>query len=328
MRGHEIFAGELCRAGLTALGRRVTAAPLVAVHGRPGVGVTTVRAALSLAGLKLAGLKLVGLDLADGADVDVLVLAEVVKPEDLGVPATLAVLNKADLSGFGPGGPIAAAERRCAEVTGRLGAPTVPLVALLTVAALDAAVVDDELLAALRVLVDEPADLRSPDGFVACDHPLPRVVRQRLVDVLDLFGIAHGVVVLRRADAGAPEVRAALRQISRIDEMVHRLTVLAAEAYYRRVRTVVDELSAMAVTDAGIAEFLAADDTVLAQMAAAVDAVEAVGMRVDPADDADAHLRRAVHWRALAAGPLAAVYLDCATVIARGSLRLLAGRAA
>lgn len=313
--GRKLFA-EALAALWPQLARRVAAPIRIAVHGRPGVGAATVRAALAGAGLHVV---------ADDAEVDVLVVAEVAKPEDLTKAYDMAVLNKADLTGFGPGGPLAAAQRRCLGVTALLGVPTEPIVALLAVAALNPAVLDDALVDALRVLVDEPADLRSPDQFVACAHRLPREVRQRLVSALDLFGIAHGVVVLRQdRRAGAPELRAELRRVSRIDEVVASITSAVAEAGYRRVLTVVDELQGPAITDAQIAAFLAADDTVLARMAAAVDVVEAAGLRVDPADDAAAHLRRAVHWRQRADAPLRALHRDCAADIARGSLRLLA----
>jgi hypothetical protein len=314
--GRKLFA-EALAGRWPQLARRVAAPIRIAVHGRPGVGAATVQAALTGAGLHVVA--------DDDAEIDVLVVAEVAKREDLSRAYDVAVLNKADLTGFGPGGPLAAAQRRCRGVTALLGVPTEPMVALLAVAALDPAILADSLVDALRVLVDEPADLRSPDQFVACAHRLPREVRQRLVGLLDLFGIAHGVVVLRQDRcAGALELRAELRRVSRIDEVVASITSAVAEAGYRRVLAVADELQVPAITDAQIAAFLAADDTVLARMAAAVDVVEGAGLRVDPADDAAAHLRRAVHWRQLADAPLGALHRDCAADIARGSLRLLA----
>ena len=319
--GRKLFAHALADRWPT-LARRVGAPIRIAVHGRPGVGAATVRAALAGSGRPV---------FTDGgadadAEIDVLVVAEVAKPEDLTRAYDVAVLNKADLTGFGPGGPLVAAQRRCAGVTALVGVPAEPMVALLAVAAVDPGVLDDSLLDALRLLVDEPADLRSPDHFVDCAHRLPREVRQRLVGALDLFGIAHSVVVLRQdRRAGAAEVRAALRRVSRIDEVIAQITAAIAEAGYRRVLAVVDELQVSAITDAQIAAFLGADATVLARMAAAVDVVEGSGLRVDPADDAAAHLGRAVHWRQLADGPLRALHRDCAADIARGSLRLLAG---
>lgn len=330
--GRRLFADALVRRATDGgqwawLARRVAAPVRIAVHGRPGVGVATVRAALVAVGLDILDAS-VGSSGAGEADIGIRVIAEVAKPEDAGLPFALAVLNKADLTGFGPGGPLVTASRRAVSVAGLLGAPTEPMVALLAVAALDPAVLDHTLIDALRILVGEPADLRSPDDFLTCTHRLSREVRQRLVDSLDLFGIAHSVVTLRANRlADVIQVRAELRRVSRIDEVLDRIAPLIAEAGYRRVLAVVDELQVPAITDTEIATFLAADDTVLARMAAAVDVVAAAGLRVDPADDATAHLIRAVHWRRLAAGPLGALHRDCATAIARGSLRLLAATA-
>ena len=107
---------------------------------------------------------------------------------------TLVVLNKADLAGAGAGGPLAIARRRAAEIGALTAAPTVPLVGLL--AALTSVTLDDELVAALRTFVEEPADLTSVDAFVGGDHPVDRAVRARLLERLDRFGIAHAVVAL------------------------------------------------------------------------------------------------------------------------------------
>lgn len=311
---HQIFADALARCA---------AAPLrVAVHGRRGVGVRAVRAALSAAGIDVVTDPRT--DGEAGADVDVLVVAEVAKPEDAVGRPTLVVLNKADLTGFGPGGPIAAARRRSAQVAELTGTPTEPLVALLALAALDDSVLDEQLLDALRLLVDEPADLRSPDAFVSGAHRLSRAIRTRLSESLDLFGIAHSVITLRdRRDAGVREVRAALRRVSRIDEVIQRIDELAAEARYRRMLELVDELQVSAITDPEVATFLAADHTVLARMTAAVEVVEGIGLTVDPSDNPEAHLRRAIQWRRYGAGPLTDLHRACAADIVRGSLRLL-----
>jgi hypothetical protein len=302
---------------LARISQRAAAPLRVAVRGRRGVGVPTVRAALTATGVDVVD---------DGADVEVLVVAEVAKPEDGTGRATLVVLNKADLSGFGPGGPIASAHRRTAQVAARTGTPTEPMVALLAVAALDDSVLDAPLLDALRTLVDEPADLRSPDAFLGGDHRLPLAAREHLLESLDLFGIAHSVVILRDAPTSADvrEVRAALRRVSRIDEVIERIDALAADARYRRLLELADELQELSITDGRIAEFLGGDDTVLARMTAAVAVVESVGLTVDPSNEPAAHLRRAVHWRRYGGGPVNDLHRACAADITRGSLRLLA----
>ena len=132
----------------------------------------------------------------------VLVVAEVVKPEDQGAIAAagrpvLVVLNKADLAG-----------RHCVEFAELTGAPTTPMVALLAVAALDGA-----LWAALRLLADRPADLRSPERFLAQIHPVPTAMRRRLLETLDLFGVALAVAAAAaRCVRSGPGGAAAPRQ--------------------------------------------------------------------------------------------------------------------
>src|SRR5215510_9353852 len=145
MEGRQIFADALTQfaeqhkiSRLTPVVARAAAPLRVAVLGRDGVG----------------------------ADVHVLVIAEGLKPEDRALLAaagrpTVTVLNKADLSGLGDGGPLPRAHRRAADCRAVTGVPTVPMVAVLATADLD-----DEMLRALRVLLAEPADLTSTDAFV------------------------------------------------------------------------------------------------------------------------------------------------------------------
>jgi hypothetical protein len=272
-----------------------------------------VSAALSQAGVAAT---------TDGGDADVAVrvIAETLKPEDqVAELPTLIILNKADLTGFGEGGPLAQAQRRAAAIHAATKTPTVPMVGLLATAELD-----DELMSAVRTLVDEPADLTSTDAFVESAHPLCASVRRRLLDTLDRFGIAHAVLAVEDgADAAA--VSALLRRLSRIEEAVVHVEALAAPVRYRRVRTAIAELHSLAIRsgDQALAGFLVADDTVLAVMAAAVEVVEADGMHVDRGDDPGAHRRRAVHWRRVGDGPVAALYRSCSADICRGSLRLL-----
>ncbi len=326
--GHEIFAEGLARLAtdsasprLAALARRVDIPPTVAVHGCGGVGVSTVQAALTAAGIPVRDA---------GADIDLRVIAEVVKPEDQAAVAaqrpTLMVFNKADLTGFTGGGPIEAARRRCTELAACTGTPIAPMVALLAVAGLDRRVLDRTLINALRVLVAEPADLSSPDALVTVPHRLPRTDRQRLAERLDLFGIAHAVLVLRSTpDADADELRRRLRRASCVDDVLARIDALAAEVRYGRMLAAITELQAMAARDAGVDAFLNSELTAGARMAAAVAVMTGAGIAVEAGEGADAHLRRAVRWRRYSAGPVTALHRACASDIARGSLRMLAG---
>jgi len=322
--GHQIFADALTRFAATSDDPRLTpiitrvSAPLrVAVLGRDGVGRGTVAAALTAAEVTVTS------DPA-GADVHVLVIAEALKPEERARARAadrpiMTVLNKADLTGLGGGGPLARAHRRAADVRAQTGVPTIPMVALLATAELD-----DELMAALRVLVTEPVDLTSTDAFVATEHALNRELRLRLLATLDRFGIARAVLALS-GGADDPTVSATLRRASQIGRVLEHIEAAAAPVRYRRVRSAVTELRSLAVAsdDDRLTRFLSTDETVLAVMAAAVDVVEAAGVHVDRDDDASAHLRRAVHWRHYSRAPVSALHRSCAADIARGSLRLL-----
>ena len=319
--GHQIFTDELTRFAERTGDSRISAliphldGPLrVAVRGRDGVGRSTVAAALAGAGLRVV-------DCGEPADVDVVVVTEALKPEDRAMLTTgpvVVVLNKADLSGFGAGGPLAVADQRAADYQALTGVPTVPMVALLAIATLD-----DELIGALRLLTAEPADLSSTDGFVSGEHRLPSAVRARLLDAVDLFGIAHGVLALRQgADAAA--LPAVLRRLSRLDAVVAAVTATGAEVRYRRVCTALAELRTLAARGRPtLAEFLAGDDAVIAAMAAAADVVRAAGLAVEWDDEPAAHLRRALHWHRYSRGPVNPLHRRCGADICRGSLRLL-----
>ncbi len=334
--GDRIFADELARfaagcanARVTAIAER-TAAPLrVVVHGRPGAGRGTVARALGAAGPAVS----VTQPGAADADAVVHVLAEVVKPEDAEAIAAarrpvLPVLNKADLvgslSGRGGAAPAAAVRDRCALLSATAGVAVEPMIAVLAVAALDGP--DDTVWTALRALAEWPGHAGlfddSCDGFLAAEAPVPADVRARLLATLDLFGTALGVAAVRRGRTPA-QLRALLRQTSGVDAVMARLWSLGAEARYRRVLDAVTELEALAVGADRLAEriggFLAHDDTVLARMAAAVEAAGAVGLEAGLTDD---HLPRAVRWQRYGRAPVSGLHRSCGADIVRGSLRL------
>ena len=289
----------------------------VAVVGRPGVGRHTVAAALRNRGVAVAAP-------SDASDVQVLVIAEALKPEERaratsGGP-TLIVVNKADLTGSRSGGALPNAHRRAAELQTSTGIPTVAMVGLLaTMTELDGDLVDG-----LRTLVGAPADLGSVDRFRRGEHPVGGDVRARLLERLDRFGIAHAVLALARgADPAALPVL--LQRLSNVDAVLARLTAVAAPVRYRRLRSALAEIHALAIQlgDKGLSGLLHSDAAVLATMSAAVDVVEADGLRVDTGDHPEAHVRRAVHWRRYGRGPVDALHRSCSVDITRGSLRLL-----
>ncbi|UXA20475.1 hypothetical protein KXD98_00945 [Mycobacterium sp. SMC-4] len=291
------------------------------MRGRPGVGRHTVAAALAAAGVTVAGPG----PAEDPPDVTVVVVAETAKPEDLallrdGGPA-LMVLNKADLGGAGAGGPVTAAQHHAAELAARLRCDVVAMVAHLAVVDLD-----ETLLAALRSLIDEPADMTSVDAFVASDHRLAPAVRAQLLAALDRFGLAHAVLGVADG-ATAPTLTTRLRALSGVQQVVAALETATAPLRYHAICAAQRELRLLAARtgDEDLEQFLRGDDVVIAAMAAAVDVVHAAGIDVDRGTDRAAHLRRAVYWRRYARGPVDRLHAACAADISRGSLRLLAG---
>jgi hypothetical protein len=273
----------------------------VAVTGRRGVGRSTVAHALTRAGLAVTP--------PAGADVNVHVLADAVKPEDgaaieaAGRPV-LAVLNKADLvattaPGRHPDGPTSAARTRCAQLSARAGVPIEPLVGILA-----GTVLDDASWRGLQAL--------------AGGDSVDAAVRGRLMVTLDAFGIRQAIAAIRRG-ATRSDADALLCALSGIDDVVEKV---GAHARYRRMLDAVAELETIAVTDRRISEFLTHDDTVVARMMAAFEAVEAAGITVDRDDTAAAHLRRAMHWQSYRRGPVADTERACGADIVRGSLRL------
>jgi hypothetical protein len=317
-QGHEILVDELTRFASEASDSRCAeiahrlAAPLqVAVSGRHGVGRKTVAHALARVGESRGT---IAVTTSPDADVEVRVIADVVKPEDLaaitaaGRPV-LVVLTKADLiattEAGHPEGPTSAARMRCAQLSVRIGVPIEPVVGLLAVAALDDRP-DETMWAALQVLATQPGG-----GPVAVG----------LLDILDVFGVAQALTAIRRG-ATREQTCASLRQLSRIDDVVGKIESLGAQVRYRRMLDASAQLQTLAVTDPQVGDFLARDDTVVARMAAAIDVVEAAGIHVDRCDSAEAYLRRAVGWQRYRRGPVAGLHRACGADIVRGSLRL------
>lgn len=346
-QGHQSFVDELARFAeglgdprVAAIARR-TAAPLrVVVRGRRGVGRRTVARALDRAGSASgisAEVQAPSSAPDPGADAVVYVVAEVVKPEDAHAVAVaehpvVAVLNKADLSGRGGDGPVAAARARCADLSALIGAPMEPMIGLLAVA-LDG--LDDGLWVALSTLATHPGAAACLDGsfagFLATGGPVPTDVRQRLLNTLDLFGTALAIAAIRQGRTAA-QVRTLLRRMSGVDAVLANLGALGAEVRYQRVLHAAAELEALAAAGGTLGEriegFLSRDDTVVARMAAAVDLAEAAGLDADDSGSADtdrdpaAHLPRAVRWQRYSRASASELHRACGADIARGSLRL------
>ncbi|MDG4663025.1 hypothetical protein [Mycobacterium sp. 236(2023)] len=301
------YAAHTGNPRVRAVEARLRAPRSVAVLGRSGVGCTAVARGLAGSGVRIV---------TSGADVHVLVVAEALKAEDqrdLGAGPTVIVLNKADLSGRVPGGPLAEAGRIAGRIAAASGCPVVP-----TIAHLAAVDVDEEMAAALRTLAVTPADMTSVDAFVAAPHVVPGPVRRRLLERLDRFGIAHAVLAVADGADGA-QVAARLRALSQVDAAVARIGEFDAEVEYRRGCSALAGLRRVAAEtrDDELASFLVSDQVVSAVMTSAANVMEAAGVRVDLGDG----LRSAVRWRHYADGPLNALHRRCAADISRGLLR-------
>jgi hypothetical protein len=289
-QGHQAFVRELARfaAGtrderLTAIAQRAAAPLRVAVQGRRGVGCSVVARALH------------GIDAGDtDPDVVVYVIAEVVKPEDVqAVQAeqrpVLAVLNKADVTGFGGDGPMALAGARCGHFSALLGVPVQPMTGLLAVAAQE----------------DAPRATLGPFGAAVA----AAAVRQGKTS-------AQVRALLRRISG----VEAVLDQVAAVGAEVRYRRVLDAVAELEALA--VSKAVSKAVSDGEIAWFLALDDTVIARMAAAVDLAECAGLQVEPCRDAAGYLSRALRWQRYGREQAGSVHRACGADIVRGSLRL------
>lgn len=255
------------------------------------------------------------------ADVRVHVVVEALKPEERALlrGVSVIVLNKADLWSA-PDGSIAEATRRAARIQSDTGVRAVAMSALLAVAG--AAPLDDATVEALQTLTRAPADLSSVDAFVATEHPLSADTRGRLLDRLDRFGVAHAVTALARG-TDATELPELMSELSNVAALLATLRSAAAAVRYRRVRQAILELHCLAAGYDALADWLVGDEPVLAAMTAAVDVLEADGLRVDPGDRPEAHRGRAVHWRRYGRGCVGALHRECSADVVRGSLRLL-----
>jgi hypothetical protein len=284
----------------------------VGTSGRPGVGRRTVAAALRGAGLTMVDTSVTG----PRPEVDVLVMAETAKPEDCRSAAganrpLVLVLNKADLLG-------GAARDRARQISLRIGAPAFPVAALLA-----ATVLDDDLIAALRALTADPADLRSTDAFCTAAHPVGTETRKRLLAAVDLTGIAAATSAIGSGQAvDRAAVSALLHRLSNIDEVVAGVHAAAAPLRYQRLRAAMIRLHALAArtADQRLTGLLTADIAVLATMDAATEVLRAAGVDADR----DEPLRLAVRGQRYSRGPVNALHRSCGADIARGALRLAA----
>lgn len=217
----------------------------VRVTGRSGAGLRTVARALRGAGIAVTdddGLndgRDDGQDYGQDVAVDVYVFVETLNADDraalaAAVRPTVAVLNKADLAGFGDGGPPASLAERCRQLRRATGVPVRPLSGLLAVAGTVSPVLES-VYAALRSLAS--------GGALSDD------ARGRLTAELDVFGTAVAVAALREG-ADRPAVAERLWRFSGIGEVLTDIVGAAAPVRYRRATGAARIAAARAVLDA------------------------------------------------------------------------------
>lgn len=295
-------ADDATRPALRPIIERLTRPLRVRASGRVGVGVRTLTDALRDAGLTVADAR---------AEVEVLVIAETAKPEDRQSAAAargpvVVALNKADLLG-------AALPERVRLLRHRTGLPVFGVSALLATAVLDAPLLD-----AVRALAEDPADLSSVDAFRAAPHRVDAGTRARLLDTLDLYGIAAAVAAVG-AGADGTALTAMLRRCSAVDDLLAGVRAAAAPLRYQRLCAAMTQLRALAArtADQRLDAVLTGDTAVLAAMAAALAVVRADGLDAGVADP--------VGWQRYSRGPVNALHRRCGADIARAALRLGAG---
>ena len=284
---------------MVALDDRVHAPLLLTVTGRPGAGRRTVTEAMQAAGAAIAA------D-CESPDVTLHVLVDGPTDEDCDVLSglvrqgrpCLAVLNKADLSGFRGLGPMATAAARCRALSREIGVPSAPLAALAARAGCRG--VDDMLLVGVRMLALDPSRLTAAQ-------------RRLLLTELDLYGLAHAVAAVR-SGAVADGVAAALRRASGIDGVVAAVDRARAAVRYRRCAAV----TALLRSREGVR-------VVVEDASAAADVLRSAGVlsAEAPTDGAVKAqcLRTAIAWQRYARGPVGELYRDCARELSRAWLR-------
>ena len=142
-------------------------------------------------------------------------------------------------------------------------------------------------------------------------------VRCRLLDRLDLFGIARAVLELRAVpDLPAAGLRRVLRDASGIDAVLGQLDVAIAEVRYRRLCGVAAELEALAAADPDAAALLYDERTVAARESAAAAVVQSAGVAIGGPGAVEAQ-----RWRRYGDGPVTALQRAAATDLARWAMR-------
>ena len=170
--------------------------------------------------------------------------------------SAVGVLSKADQLGDGTRDPWSVAIELAGVYAGKFRnevAAVVPVVGLVAEASEAATLteLDAKQLAALAAM-DEAAFAKllwSTDRFVSADAPVSSEERERLLGMLDLYGIQNAVKFLRQGAHGAFALRRELSTLSGISEVKRTLaTYFSEQDHVLKVRSALDWLNRITFT--------------------------------------------------------------------------------
>ncbi|MFI5041058.1 MAG: dynamin family protein [Acidimicrobiales bacterium] len=171
----------------------------------------------------------------------------------------LGVLSRADQLGDGsvdPWGLALELANRYAGVFKDSVADVVPVIGLMAETAETASLteVDARHLATLAAMEPKAFDrlMWSADRFVSGEAPVPADRRERLLMLLDLYGIAKAVELVRAGSSGAGPLRRELSNLSRIGDLKRTLTLYFRDQdHVLKGRSVIEALERLVFNAAG-----------------------------------------------------------------------------
>jgi GTPase Era involved in 16S rRNA processing len=191
----------------------------------------------------------------------------------------VGVLSKADQLGDGTRDPWGVALELASNYAGKFRdevATVVPVIGLVAETAETAALTETDAkhLATLAAMEEKAFNrlLWSTDRFTSAEAPVEPAMRERLLVMLDLYGIQRAVTAVRGGAKGAVSIRRQLSALSGIAEVKQTLAKYFREQdHVLKVRSVLDTLRRLSYAPAGT------DSTGLARFRAEVEE-----LRLDP----------------------------------------------
>ena len=191
---------------------------------------------------------------------------------------TVGVLSRADQLGDGTQDPWQVAVELATKYAGTFGsdmATVVPVMGLIAETAEAATITELDVKHLSTLTVLEPKQfgrmLWSPERFVSADAPVSGADRERLLELLDLFGIERAADFLRAGTAGAVALRRELSILSGISEVKRTLIAhFRDQDHVLKVRSALETLRQLSYADGG-------SSPALGKLRSAVEA-----LRLDP----------------------------------------------